>query len=44
MSQPNPWKEQKATGATGLKNKFEDLAKLEPKPTIIKGKTTCVYL
>jgi len=40
MSQANPWKEQRATGATGLKNRFEDLAKPEPKPTIIRGKTT----
>lgn len=27
-------------GAGSLKNKFEDLAKPEPKPQIIKGKTT----
>jgi hypothetical protein len=29
-------------GAGSLKNKFEDLAKPEPKPQIIKGKTTYV--
>jgi hypothetical protein len=43
----NPWKNQPRVAsapqtAGGIKNKFEDLAKPEPKPQIIRGKTTYV--
>ena len=39
----NPFMQQggvQASGAKGLANRFEDLAKPEEKPKIIKGKTT----